>query len=104
MRSVTFDSAALAGLDFRVPPDPIPADLGEGPAYTIHLLPSEVACREVLFVAKGFPMDDEGYCIHVERLRNEPRWVPDLAKKITNDGYRPSVVMLAEALARKARS
>jgi hypothetical protein len=103
MKTVTFDAVALEGLDFAVPPDPISADLGEGPAYTVHLLPNQVECREVLFVAKGYPMDDEGYWIHIERLRREPRWVTHLSEKITEDGCRPAVVMLAEAFARKRR-
>lgn len=97
----TFGWTALEGLMYSLPRGDVPADLGEGPAATVHLLPDAVDCDEVLFVAEDSEMDDEGYWIHIERLRSPgERWPSHLAEK-TGRGRKPAVVMLAEACARK---
>ena len=101
MDEITFSRQALSALRFRVPEGDIDADLGEGPAKTVHLLPSEVDCQEIVFVAEGYKMDKEGYSIAIDRLRNEDRWIPHLNKKKVAEGQRPAVVMLAEALSAK---
>lgn len=98
---VTFDHAALWGLRFAVPDGPIAADLGDGPAVTVHLLPSTVECERVVFAADGVTMDNEGYWVDLDRLRTEDDWVQHLAEKPPRQGYQPAVVMLADALARK---
>lgn len=106
MPDVPVDRKILAGLAFRVPPDPIKADLGDGSAHTVHLLPSQVDCQEVVFVAKGHPMDHEGYAIPLSELRaDDPGghgWVSQLAQKLQH-GDSPAWAMLAQALASKAR-
>jgi hypothetical protein len=99
--SIEIDQRAQFGLRFDIPPDPIPADLGGGPAVTVHLLPDPVACDEVVFAAEGVEMDDEGYWIDIDRLRTENDWVRHLGEKVTHDGHKPAVAMLAEAVARK---
>jgi hypothetical protein len=104
MDEVTFSREALSALKFRVPEGNIRADLGEGPAKTVHLLPSEVDCQEVVFVAEGYEMDKEGYWIAIDRLRKEDRWVPHLSEKKVAEGQRPAVVMLAEALSAKHKN
>jgi hypothetical protein len=98
---MTINSDALPGIRLRVPNDPFPADIGEGPAYTVHLLPNEVACDKVVFAAEGAEMDHEGYWIHVSRLRDESDWVLHLSEKATRPGHRPAIEMLIEALGRK---
>jgi hypothetical protein len=98
---VAFPLTALAGLSFKVPPDPISADSGEEPAVAVHLIPDEYRCERVVFVGAR-ETQTSGYRIELDRLRADgERWVRQLAQKRTLAGHTPAVVMLAEALSRK---
>src|SRR4051794_493631 len=96
-KSFALSEDALFGVRLRVPNDPVPADLGDGPAVTVHILPSVVAPEKVVFVAKGYEMEREGYWIDIGRLRNENDWLMHLSEKKTAPGHTPALVMLIEA-------
>lgn len=89
------------GLPALLAPRVIETDSGGGPADFAQVLPSVVACKEVVFSSSD-EKDPGGYWISLDDLRRGPdEWALHLAEKRTKAGHRPSVDMLAEALQRR---
>lgn len=105
MASSDFPPDFLLGLRFRVPDGDIPSDIGQGSAHSVYLLPSEVECDHAIFVGEGRGEDLGGYAIPIDDLRNDLAgvgWAAHIGGK-AQKGQRPAWVVLAAALAEKAR-